>query len=821
MRRLRRPDFLFLLLALTLVSSFLFSDVRPASAVCTQPGLFQQAVMFPTGSRPRGLAVADVNRDGIPDVIETNENVTSGAYATTIGVMLGNGSGGVWGGGFAPPVLFPVGTMPLTVVARDFDGDGILDLAVANWSSNNISILHGTGTGAFTGPVNFGTGANPFSLVAADFNHDEILDLAVCNNGAASVSVLLGNGSGGIGNGTFATAVLYLIADLSTGLAVADLNHDGALDLVATANYHGQVAVLLGNGDGTFAPAHHFAAGLEPFDIAIWDINGDGFPDLAVANGNSGGLAILLGAGDGSFAPPVIYGSGINGASITAGDFNQDGILDVAIPDATRHTLATLLGQGTGGIGDGSFVQATSYALGTGPRQVVSVDLDQDGRLDLLVADKFSGDLAMLLGTCAGAGSAPESPQLVSVLDVPNDQGGKVFLRWGRSSLDRPGSASITGYRVWRRLPPLAAAAARQALLAGAPSTTLKARPGVTAAGSAAVDYWEAIATLPAEQLAGYGYTAPTTQDSMAGSNPYTAFFVTALTASATTFYESNVDSGYSVDNLAPPMPTPFVAAYGVTSNALHWGTSPAPDLAEFRLYRGLTADFTPGPGNAVVATRDTGYVDAPGAAYYKLFAVDVHGNLSRYALVSPQNPIATLASLVSVDARAGQVRLTWYSAGNPGLAATVYRRTVDASWTALGGISADGSGYLRFEDDAVITGTRYGYRLGFADGGGEVFAGETWVTPVPWQLVLAGVWPNPTPGGHLNVQFELPAAAAARLELFDVGGRRLVLRDVGVLGPGRHAVDLAEGTRIPAGRYLLRLSQGGLVRTASAVVLD
>src|SRR5437899_415565 len=80
--------------------------------------------------------------------------------------------------------------------------------------------------------------------------------------------------------------------------------------------------------------------------------------------------------------------------------------------------------------------------------------------------------------------------------------------------------------------------------------------PGAGVA-STTVDYWEAIATLPAEGLSGYGYPAPTTQDSMAGSNPYAAFFVTALAEYPPQFFESNVDSGYSVDNLAPPSPTP------------------------------------------------------------------------------------------------------------------------------------------------------------------------------------------------------------------------------------------------------------------------
>src|SRR5205814_748853 len=118
--------------------------------------------------------------------------------------------------------------------------------------------------------------------------------------------------------------------------------------------------------------------------------------------------------------------------------------------------------------------------------------------------------------------------------------------------------------------------------------------------------FWEAIATLPAEQLISYAYDAPTTQDSIAGSNPYTAFFVTALTADPFTFFESAVDSGYSVDNLSPPTPAPFVATYASGSATLHWGASPAQDFREFRLYRGFSTAFVPAPANLVTATRAT-----------------------------------------------------------------------------------------------------------------------------------------------------------------------------------------------------------------------
>src|SRR5207244_7506201 len=107
---------------------------------------------------------------------------------------------------------------------------------------------------------------------------------------------------------------------------------------------------------------------------------------------------------------------------------------------------------------------------------------------------------------------------LTAVRDVPNDNGGRVFLTWTPSSLDVSGGP-VNAYRVWRRIPPAFDVTTLRARLATREVIAL-------AQSNAQVVYWEALATLPARRLTGYGYTAATTQDSMPGSNPYTAFFV-------------------------------------------------------------------------------------------------------------------------------------------------------------------------------------------------------------------------------------------------------------------------------------------------------
>jgi hypothetical protein len=182
--------------------------------------------------------------------------------------------------------------------------------------------------------------------------------------------------------------------------------------------------------------------------------------------------------------------------------------------------------------------------------------------------------------------------------------------------------------------------------------------------------------------------------------------------------------------------------------------------------------------------------------------------------------PTPALASLVSCDAQPDRIRLTWYSADKRGVPATVYRRTKGSDWAAIAVTAIDGSGYLRFDDATVMSGTRYGYRLGLTDGGTLSFAGEAWATAEGPAFDLVGVYPNPSVGTKLTVQFALPSAAPARLELMDIAGRRVAEREVGSLGRGRHDVILADAGRVAPGVYVVRFSQGSSVKTARAVVV-
>jgi len=178
----------------------------------------------------------------------------------------------------------------------------------------------------------------------------------------------------------------------------------------------------------------------------------------------------------------------------------------------------------------------------------------------------------------------------------------------------------------------------------------------------------------------------------------------------------------------------------------------------------------------------------------------------------------AVLASLISAEARDGTVRMQWQVATEA--AVSVYRRGVSTAWSRLGEVRPDGQGRLTYEDHGVAAGERYGYRLGWNDGRGEVIAGETWVdVPRGSELALDGLRPNPA-ARDMAASFTLPAAGWVKLEFYDLTGRRVGRRQELDLDRGYHRVPAsAWGPRAP-GVYVLRLTFGRIRLQSRAVIV-
>jgi hypothetical protein len=296
------------------------------------------------------------------------------------------------GVGFKVVGILPVDTDPNNVAIGDFDHDGRLDLAVASGDSNStVSVLLGNGDGTFQPQVRYPVGSFPYGVAAADVNLDGNLDLLVSNYNDDTIRVLLGNG-----DGTFQLQATFPTGQFPTGIVVADFNGDGLPDL-ATAST--PLAVLLGNGDGTFQPPT-FPTTLSVNSVAVGDFNRDGKTDLAFGYGigTRGKVQILLGNGDGSFTAGAAYKLGVaTPYSLAAGDLNHDGKVDLAV---TTFELAVgvLLGHG-----DGTFQRVTYYTTAESAYAVVIADFNRDGNQDLAVVDDGKmGDVSAFYGNGDG-----------------------------------------------------------------------------------------------------------------------------------------------------------------------------------------------------------------------------------------------------------------------------------------------------------------------------------------------------------------------------------------------------------------------------------
>ena len=288
-------------------------------------GTFTAGASYTSGDSVSGVA-ADFNHDGNLDLAWVND-IPNG----TVYVLSGNGDGT-----FKKAINNKAHRDPTSIVTADFNRDGNLDLVTTNWASSDISVLLGKGDGTFQPAVNHLIGSFSFAtniLATGDFNGDGNPDLAIVNEGPIGIS--LGNG-----DGTFQPQVMYAASAIS--VAVADINHDGKLDLVATGDDStgAVVQVLLGNGDGTFQPPITNPGGQDVL-ASLADFNGDGLLDLVsvpLYSTSSSPIAVQFGNGDGTFQAPVYY-SAEGPVSATAADFNGDGAPDLAIGNGSGITI--------------------------------------------------------------------------------------------------------------------------------------------------------------------------------------------------------------------------------------------------------------------------------------------------------------------------------------------------------------------------------------------------------------------------------------------------------------------------------------------------
>ena len=399
-------------------------------------GTFRSALNFYAaaggGFHPNGVGIAsgDFNGDGIPDIVTGDFNNTA---ATGITVFLSaststNVNGGMQEG---TPYNPPGSTIFQFVAVADFNKDGKLDVVATN-SANLITcasqpcgvveVFTGNGDGSFgQTPAIYTTGSSGtdstrsvLGVVVGDFNGDGWPDLAVVNNyggTTADVAILLNDGTG-----KFLPPTNYALSALATEITAADLNGDGKLDLVVplygtNATPGTAVAVFLGNGNGTFKSEADVSLGMNnPYAAAIGDLNGDGIPDLAVTiedqTNFQQGIAVAFGNGDGTFQPATLLASTLqlhqldnpNPGYVKMVDMNRDGRLDLVYTNTQFGTVGILYNRG-----GGTFDPPVEFAAGHRAFDIAVADVNGDGALDVVTtgnAAAFSG-INVLLNTSA------------------------------------------------------------------------------------------------------------------------------------------------------------------------------------------------------------------------------------------------------------------------------------------------------------------------------------------------------------------------------------------------------------------------------------
>jgi FG-GAP-like repeat len=287
-------------------------------------GTFSIGGAYPTdageGPYPENVVTGDFNHDGVIDLAIANPETSS------VGVLLGNGDGT-----FAAAVSYPVeGYYLNSITAADLNGDGFVDLAVAAETEGPgaiaILLANNDKSGTFQAATFYNVDGIPDFVTFGDLNKDGNVDMAVTLfNGITypgTVEIALGNG-----DGTFKTGVDYASSAFGAGLSytdpgniqIIDWNGDGNPDLVYVNSEVGTLAIMLGNGDGTVSAPVEFPVTEYAWGMALADVNNDGAVDVLVGNDESGGFSVLLnGAGSGT-APNFTIGTGTASATVTAG----------------------------------------------------------------------------------------------------------------------------------------------------------------------------------------------------------------------------------------------------------------------------------------------------------------------------------------------------------------------------------------------------------------------------------------------------------------------------------------------------------------------
>lgn len=385
-----------------------FASISTVLLVFSAPLVATYLTTAPTFSRVtypatgiRGITVGDFNGDGHLDFAAATYKAP-----TELIVYVGDGSGAM-----TLADQFPLRAGPFGITSADLNHDGRAEVIVTSADTNSLEIITWDAVvGGFHMAATRGTSRDPREVVAGDFNRDGDIDIALATFGCNCVEIWPGTGT----LLTFGAPMLVTRMPGAHGLAVADFNRDGILDLVVTNANAANATVLFGDGTGAFPNHLAIATGAGPRNVAIGDFNQDGWLDFATVNTNGKSITVASGvrATPGSLTSTFTKRTLATGPDlqsprdIEAVDANGDGKLDLVFVDFNTGNMWVFLGDGDGHFGPHEGVNSSTDGVfaDMGARTIAAGDLDEDGRLDLLIGSQTSGSVALFLNQTAFRG---------------------------------------------------------------------------------------------------------------------------------------------------------------------------------------------------------------------------------------------------------------------------------------------------------------------------------------------------------------------------------------------------------------------------------
>ena len=333
------------------------------------------------------LGVGDFNNDKQVDIALTIPNWDE------IDIYFGQGNGS-----FKYKKTYNLNTdsYPSSITVADFNNDQNLDIATANYDTNNVAVLLGSNTGKFSNAVYYDLtefDESPIFVTVGDFNKDRFKDIVSANYDTTTISILLGNG-----NGTFQDAIsIDTNGSYPTWLVIGDLNNDKNQDIVFVSPESSIMGIFRGYGNGNFSGPQIYSTDKDayPNSVALGDFNTDKMTDIAVANAIGSSITIFYGTKTNDFIKQnSIYlevSSGPN--SIAVGDFNNDNEDDIVVANVETNDISVLILKY-----QSAFEHRTSYQQGSAqhPFSIIADNFNDDNQLDIVVANSGQGNIEIL-----------------------------------------------------------------------------------------------------------------------------------------------------------------------------------------------------------------------------------------------------------------------------------------------------------------------------------------------------------------------------------------------------------------------------------------